>query len=186
MAKKMGNKGISVFLVAILISLVGSVLITFMFYSEHQQYAEQTEKTTQELINEVNQLRNRLIIIEKFIPAALLDRMYEGGSISMTYLEVINFTVSGIDTKAIVFNNSGNYPLTDFKVLLNENEIEPYYKPAIVFPEEKGIVVLYPSQFIEWLLTEGTIEAKSAQDVSIKVRTGKGPTGLAGSFVLIK
>jgi hypothetical protein len=186
MAKKTEGKGISVFLISVLISLVGAIFISFVLYFEHEEYVEQTGKTHQEILDESNRLRQRLGIIENFIPEALLEGMFEGGVISMTYLEVINITISDMDTKAIVFNNSGNYPLADFEVLLNDEELEPFCKPNMVFPGEKGIVVLGPSQMADWHRTGGTVEIKSAQDVSIKVRTGKTATGLTGQFVLVE
>lgn len=183
MIKKAETKKISVFIIAALISLAGAIGITFLSYYEYGRYKEARE-TYQESINELENLRWKLSMFERFVPEQLMEAIFEGGKISMTYLETVNFSVSSDESKAIIFNNSGDYPLTDLETLLNSEEIEPYYKPNIACPHERGFVILQPAQATEWEQTDGTIKIKSAQNVSIMVKADKDPTGITGYFGL--
>lgn len=180
------SKGISIISMALVILVVGTFAITGYIFWSYEQKSIVTGKSLQDVVNEVNDLRDRMERLEKVIPKQILEQIYAASDakFGIGYVEVANYTAEGMPTKAIAFENIGTIPLSDFKVLLNDIEIKPYYKPTIVFAGEKGIVVLEFQQWLKWASTEGVVKIKTVKDLSLDIKAGKGAAGITGFFVL--
>jgi len=184
MRKRTSREGASAFTVVALVSFVGALAISVMMYSTYRQYIDTSGATLQQTVDESNELRKRVAELESLLPGGFLSQA-ECGSPSMGYLDVMNFSVSGRETRAITFINAGDCVLTTFSVSLNGNRIYPYYAPDMVFPGSKGVVILYPDQAADWHSTEGEVEVTSAQGAYIVVGTRKGMGGITANMYLV-
>jgi hypothetical protein len=172
----------SAFTLAIVIALAGAVALSMLTYFEYSKYVETSGKTFQQILDESNALREQLAWMELFLPKDVVEGECVNGSFAMAYAGVMNFSVEGVESRAIVFENAGSCPLTGFNATLNGAAIEPWYKPDMVIPGSRGVIILQPEQTAVWHDTEGTVTIATAQGVSISVRTEKTRSGITGYF----
>ncbi|MBI2542713.1 MAG: hypothetical protein HYW24_00810 [Candidatus Aenigmarchaeota archaeon] len=169
------SKAISIIRIVYIVLVTGTITIAFTVYSSYESQLGVTGKSLREITDEINDIREKMSRIEMVIPKGILESIYTASDakFGMAYTEVTRYTAEGQPTATVIFKNSGTVPLSDFKVFLNGNEINPYYKPVIVFADEKGIVVLEPQQWEEWKSSEGVIEIRTVKNVSLEVSASK-------------
>jgi len=166
--------------IVVIASIAGAIATSFMLYHQYSEYVETSGKTFQDILDESNALRERMAAVESFLGSAAVDDMAGCSDHSMAYVEVSNFSVSGLETRAIMFENSGDCPLTSFEASLNGARIEPYYAPEMVTAGRMGMVVLQPAQATEWHATEGVVKLESGSGAAIEVKTASTATGITG------
>lgn len=165
------TKGISMLSIVLIIMLVGTTIIFAYIYSIYEESTQRFLKTEEEFSSELDFYQEGYNRLAKFILYELYDIAEpERPKFEMVLVEVSNFTIRDLDTKAIVFKNIGDSIMTDFKVFLDGGQIITYYTSRAVFPDENGIVILWPSQVKEWQLDKTDIEIRS-EDVSIKLKS---------------
>jgi len=151
--------------------LVGTTIIFAYIYFIYEQSAQRFLKTEEQFSSELDFYQEGYNRLAKFI----LYEQYEIAEperpqFGIVLVEVNDFTIRDLDTKAIVFKNVGNSIMTDFKVFLDGGQIITYYTSRAVFPDENGVVVLWPLQVQEWQLDKSEIEIRS-EGASIKLKS---------------
>lgn len=109
-----------------------------------------------------------------------------GGGLSQVieFVNVTNHTTSqGFKTIQITLLNTGETPLSDFMVFLDNKKIEPYYVPETVYPGKEINIILFPEQSAEWQETEGVILIMAKDGGRIQIKTSKSP--ITGSFIYV-
>ena len=165
------TKGISTLSTVLIIMLVGTTIIFTSIYFIYEQSAQRFLKAEEEFSSELDFYKEGYNRLAKFILYKLYDVAEPARpKFEMVLVEVSNFTIRDLNTKAIVFKNVGDSIMTDFKVFLDEGQIITYYTSMAVFPDENGMVILWPSQVQEWQLDKSEIEIR-ADGVSIKLKS---------------
>lgn len=175
----------------LIIAFITSVVLLWFQY---QQIETQNYQSTQrmverinELIDQLNDVKNEYNYIKQIL--AISDDVLKNLTSGQRLVQTLHFVeVVWIDneTQGIIVKNTGDTPLTDFKVYLNNEQLTSLTKIGILYPGDSGIIVLPLDDWKRFHDAVCCLKITTIQGVEVQLGASKLGKFVTGYFVKIE